>query len=135
MKIKSDKVKLIRHYIKDLSFENPQDINELNFQVNNNEISTNMNVIYEPYNNNFFSLVIKISIDCTSKENNKLCHLELDYFGFFKDINLNFEKKSLTENGLKLIFPFAKEIIEVITHKGGSIPISLSDLDYNLIEN
>lgn len=132
---KSDKVKLIKHYIKDLSFENPQDINQFNSQINNNKISTNMNVIYEPYNDNYFSLVIKISIDCTTKENNKMCHLELDYFGFFKDINLNFKKKSLTKYGLKLIFPFAKEIIEVITHKGGTIPISLNDLDFNLIEN
>ena len=70
---KSNKVKLIQHYIKDLSFENPQDISQYNSQLNNNEISTNMNVIYEPYNDNYFSLVIKISIDCTSKENNKLC--------------------------------------------------------------
>ena len=35
---KSDKVKLIRHYIKDLSFENPQDISQYNSQINNNEI-------------------------------------------------------------------------------------------------
>ena len=132
---KSNKVKLIQHYIKDLSFENPQDISQYNSDINNNQISTNMNVVYEPYNNNFFSLIIKISFDCTTKENNKLCHLELDYFGFFKNLNENFEKKSLSEYGLKLIFPFAKEIVEVITHKGGSIPISLNDSDFNLIEN
>ena len=132
---KSNKVKLIQHYIKDLSFENPQDINQYNSRINNNEISTDMNVIYEPYNNNFFGLIIKISFDCTTKENDKLCHLELDYFGFFKDLNENSERKSLTEYGLKLIIPFAKEIIEVITHKGGNIPISLNDLDFNLIEN
>ena len=132
---KSNKVKLIQHYIKDLSFENPQDINQYNSRINNNEISTDMNVIYEPYNNNFFGLIVKISFDCTTKENDKLCHLELDYFGFFKDLNENSEKKLLTEYGLKLIIPFAKEIIEVITHKGGNIPISLNDLDFNLIEN
>ena len=51
---KSNKVKLIRHYIKDLSFENPQDINQYNSRIqNNNEILLHMNVIYEPYNNNF----------------------------------------------------------------------------------
>ena len=132
---KSNKVKLIQHYIKDLSFENPQDINQYNSRINNNEISTDMNVIYEPYNNNFFGLIVKISFDLITKENDKLCHLELDYFGFFKDLNENSEKKLLTEYGLKLIIPFAKEIIEVITHKGGNIPISLNNSDFNLIEN
>ena len=78
---KSDVIEIIRHYIKDLSFENPQDINQ-NKSIHNisYEISTNMNVIYKPYNNNFFSLIVKITLDCSSKEEkNKLSHLELDY--------------------------------------------------------
>ena len=32
----SNDIKLIRHYIKDLSFENPQDINEVN-SINNKD--------------------------------------------------------------------------------------------------
>ena len=95
-----------------------------------------MNVIYKPYHNNFFSLIIKITLDCSSKkEKNKLSHLELDYFSFFKKLTENLDQKSLTENGLKLIFPFAKAIIEEISHKGGCIPISLNDVDFNLVEN
>ena len=79
---KSNELELIRHYIKDLSFENPQDINQnKSIQNNNYEISSNMNVIYKPYHNNFFSLVIKITLDCSSKkEKNKLSHLRIGLF-------------------------------------------------------
>ena len=134
---KGNELELIRHYIKDLSFENPQDINQnKSIQNSNYEISSNMNVIYKPYHNNFFSLIIKITLDCSSKkEKNKLSHLELDYFSFFKKLTENLDQKSLTENGLKLIFPYAKTIIEEISHKGGCVPISLNDVDFNLVEN
>ena len=131
-------VKMIKHFIKDLSFENPQDVNFNNAENNNNhDISTNMKVIYEPYKNNFFSLLFKYTFDCSSKENKeKLCYLELDYFGFFKiEKNKEDNQKALTEAGLNFIFPFAKEVIENISLKGGSVPIILDDLNINLIED
>ncbi len=133
----SDEIKLLKHYIKDLSFENPQDINpNKSIQNDNFEISTNINVLYEPYNDNFFSLIIKIILDCSSKDEKiKLSYLELDYLGFFKNLSQNLDQKLLTENGLKLIFPFAKSIIEEISQKGGSVPITVKDIDYNLLEN
>ena len=133
----SDHTKLIRHYIKDLSFENPQDINQnKTIQNHNSLITSNMNVIYKPYKNNFFSLILKITLDCSTKEEkNKLSYLEMDYFGFFKCLTTELDKKLLTESGLKLLFPFAKTIIEEISQKGGSVPIFLDNIDYNLLEN
>ena len=127
---------LIKHFIKDLSFENPQDVNNNAKNNNDNDINVNMNVIFESYDNNFFSLLLKYSYECSSKKNHeKLCHLELDYFGFFKVSKKNsYDQKSLTENGLNLIFPSAKEIVEYITKKGGSFPITLNDIDFKLIE-
>ena len=132
------KVKMIKNFIKDLSYENPQDINYNNADNNNNHnISSNMRVIYEPYKNNFFSLVFKYTFDCSSKINKeKLCYLELDYFGFFKiEKGKKNSQKALTEAGLTFIFPLAKEIIENISLKGGSVPIILDDLNINLIED
>ena len=132
---KIDSIKIIKNFIQDLSFENPQNINENNsVNNNNNDIHVNMNVVYKPYNNNFFSLNLKYTLDCSSKQNKKiLFNLELDYFGYFKILgNKNYDQKSLAEEGTKLLFPFVKEIIEDITRKGGSIPILLNDLDFNL---
>ena len=134
---KESNVKLIKHYIKDLSFENPQNVNELNADHNNhNSIDINMNILHETYKNNHFSLILHFILDCRSKKNNKqLCHLELDYFGFFKAVNKDTtDEKVLTEHALNLIFPFSKEIIENITQKGGSVPISLNNVDFNLVK-
>ena len=135
---KKSNVKLIKHFIKDLSFENPQSINDVNLDYNNNNsIDFNMKILHERYENNHFSLMLKYIVDCTTKNNNKkLCHLELEYFGFFKILNKDeADQKVLTENGLNIIFPFAKEIIENVTRWGGSFPISLNSVDLSLMEN
>ena len=132
---KVDSIKIIKNFIKDLSFENPQNINENNSDNNNNNnIEINMNVIFKPYKNNFFSLNIKYFLDCSSKKNKKkLFNLELDYFGFFEILEKsNYDQKLVTEKGVKLLFPFVKEIIEDITRKGGSIPILLNELNFDL---
>ena len=131
---KENSIKLLKNYIKDLSFENPQSINENNsVNNNNNDININMNVIFEPYKNNFFSLILNYTLDCSSKQNNKkLFNLELDYFGFFEILEQNHDQKLLTEKALRLLFPFAKEIVENITQNGGSIPISLNEIDIEL---
>ena len=132
---KNDSIKIIKNFIRDLSFENPQNINENNSDYNNNnDIDVKMNVVYKPYNSNFFSLNLKYTLDCSSKKNNKkLFNLELDYFGFFEifDTN-NHNQKLMTEKGVKLLFPFVKEIIEDITRKGGSVPILLNEVDFSL---
>ena len=132
---KNNSIKIIKNFIQDLSFENPQNINENNsVNNNNNDIDVNMNVVYKPYNNNFFSLNLKFTIDCSSKKNKrKLFNLELDYFGFFEILEtINHNQKLLTEKGTELLFPFAKEIIEDITRKGGSVPILLNEVKFNL---
>ena len=133
------KIKMIREYIKDLSYENPQNINENNFSNNNNSnVDVKMNVVYKPYNdNNFFSLVLRYNIDCSSNENKKkLFNLELDYFGFFEILDKeNHDQEVLTKIGLKLMLPSVKDIVENISKKGGSLPISLSDVDFSLTKN
>ena len=135
---KNNSIKIIKNFIQDLSFENPQNINENNSNNNNdNDIIVNMKVIYKPYNNKFFSLNLKYNLDCSSKKNKrKLFNLELDYFGFFEIlVSDNYNQKSLTEKGVELLFPFAKEIIEDITRKGGSVPIILNEVNFNLTKD
>ena len=132
---KNEGIKIIKNFIQDLSFENPQDVNENNFvNNNNNDINIDVNVTFKPYKNNFFSLILNFTLDCSSKNNKKkLFNLELDYFGFFEILDKNnHNQKLLTEKGVKMLFPFCREIIENITRKGGSIPILLKEIDFNL---
>ena len=130
-------IEVIKHYIKDLSFENPQSLTENNLENSKNcNISQNMSFIHTPFKNDFFSIIVKYSCDCSSKKTgNKLLVLELDYFGFFKIVNKSFNKASLTKAGAKLILPYVKSIIEDITNRGGSIKIILKDVDLDLIKN
>ena len=133
---KVSNIKIIKHFIKDLSFENLHKINDGLFNSNNSDIDLDMKAIYQHYDNDFFSIVLNYTFDCSSKESKeKLSHLELDYFGFFKILDTpNNNQKNLTQNGLKLIYPYAKKIIEKITQMGGSVPIKLNDIDFNILE-
>ena len=130
-------IEVIKHYIKDLSFENPQSVQENNLENNKIcNISQNMSFVHTPFKNNFFSIIVKYSCDCSSKNTgNKLLVLELDYFGFFKIVNKSSNKANLTKAGAKLILPYVKSIIEDITDRGGSIKITLEDVDLDLIKN
>ena len=130
-------IEVVKHYIKDLSFENPQSIQENNLENNKNcNISQNMSFVHTTFKNNFFSIIVRYSCDCSSKKTgNKLLVLELDYFGFFKTLNHSSNKANLTKEGAKLILPYVKSIIENITNKGGSIKITLEDVDLDLVKN
>ena len=130
-------IEVIKHYIKDLSFENPQSIQENNLENNKNcNVSHNMSFVHTSFKNNFFSIIVKYFCECSSKKTgDKLLVLELDYFGFFKILNNSSNKVNLTKEGVKLILPYVKSIIENITDKGGSIKISLEDVNLDLIKN
>ena len=131
-------IKLLKNFIKDLSFENHQNINENNvFNSSNSDLNVNISVFYRPYNNNFFSLVLRYNFDCSSKENKKnLFNLELDYYGFFEILKQkDYDQEGFTKSGLKMLFPFVKEIVEDITRKGAGMPVSLNEVDFNLIKN
>ena len=131
-------IEVIKHYIKDLSFENPQSIQENNLEnVKNSNVSQNMSFVHTSFKNNYFSVVLKYSCECSSEKNgNKLLVLELDYLGFFKILNnKTYNQADLTKAGAKLILPFVRSIIEDITNKGGSIKITLEDVDFNLVKN
>ena len=130
-------IKIIKHYIKDLSFENPQSLNENNADNNNNNISENISLVHEPFEKKIFGITMKYSCECIStKIEKKLFVLELDYFGLFKLVsNKSYNQADLTKVGAKLIFPFVKSIVEDISNKGGSISISLKDFDFELVKS
>jgi len=128
-------IKIIRHYIKDLSFENPQSISENNSVINDDSnFSQNMSLIYLPYKNNFFGVIMKCACEGSSKKNNsKLFVLELDYLGFFKIINdETYNQTDLTKIGGRIILPFVRSIIRDVTSKGGSLSIDIPEVDFDL---
>ena len=129
--------KIIKHYIKDLSFENLQDVNNQNFNKDDVEFSDSINAILQTYNKKNFSVLLKYTCDCKLiKKKDKVFILEVDYFGLF-EINKrdDHNQDELTKRGCILLYPILKPIVEDITKKGSLFSISLSNLDFNLIKN
>ena len=60
---KDPNFKILKNCIKDLSFENPQNIDE-NFVINkdNTNLNVNVNVFYKPYDNKSFSFMVSPSL-------------------------------------------------------------------------
>ena len=125
---------ILNQYIKDLSYENLQSTNSINSAKITSDVSLDMNAFFQSYVKDCIGVTLKIICSSTLEEQ-KIFHLELDYFGFFKIINnLNYEEDILTNEAARLIFPFARSIIANLTQNGGSIPILLDNIDFTLIK-
>jgi preprotein translocase subunit SecB len=71
---------------------------------------------------------------CSSDLNN-VFHLELDYSGLFKIMNIEiYNQDDLTSEAVRLLFPFARSIIAQITLNGGSLPIYLDNIDFGTLQ-
>ena len=126
---------ILNQYIKDLSYENPQSINLIQSKDKSPDISINMNATLQSYDNDCIGVTFKIICNAYS-EKQQLFLLELDYFGFFKIINnTGFDNDVLTNEAIRLIFPFARLIVANITQNGGYLPIILDNVDFNLTNN
>lgn len=125
---------IVKQYIKDLSYENPQTFDLIHSQHKPSDVSLNVNAYFQSYSNNVFAVSLKIICHLSIKKNN-VFHLELDYCGFFKIMDKEiYNEDVLTSEGAILIFPFAKSIITNITQNGGSIPIFLDNIDFNILQ-
>ena len=128
---------ILNQYIKDLSYENLQNNGIKNFNQKENDTSIDINVIYEPKSDNNFEVIIKVKINCKSRNKKSIIfHLELDYYGFFELEKIkNFDRDKLSSEGAKIIFPFARSIIANITQNGGNMPIILDNVNFDLMKS
>ena len=129
--------KIIKHYIKDLSFENLQDVNNQNFHKNDVEFNDNINAILQTYSEKNFSILLKYTCDCSLiKKKEKIFILEIDYFGLFEiSKRENYTQNALTKSGITLLYPKLKYLVEYISQNGAPLGITLNDLNFNLIKN
>ena len=127
---------IVKHYIKDLSFENLCDLNNQDFKKDDIKISDNIRVVFQAYNDNNFSVLFKYSCDCLFVEDEKrIFILEIDYFGLFKKNNMsNYSNDDLAKAGCTILHPILKPIVEYIVQNGAPIKITLAEPDLNLIQ-
>lgn len=127
---------IVKHYIKDLSFENLCNINNQDLKKDEVKISDNISVVFQAYNDDNFSVLFKYSCDCLLVENEKRVFiLEIDYFGLFKKNNMSdYSNDDLAKAGCIILYPILKSIVEYITQNGAPINITLTEPDFNLIK-
>ena len=124
-------LQLIKNYIKDLSFENPQSISLIGIDKSSENINLDFSVLSKPFVNDHIEVILQIRCNSIHDEKILFC-LELDYLGFFKIINnINIDNDAITKEAVEQLFPFAKSIISDISKKGGFVTISLNKLDFN----
>ena len=124
-------LQLIKKYIKDLSFENPQSISLIGIDKSTKDIDLDFSVISKPFDNDHIEVILQIKCNSSHNETILFC-LELDYLGFFKIINnIDIDNDAITKEAVEQLFPFAKSIINDISKKGGFVTISLNELDFN----
>jgi preprotein translocase subunit SecB len=127
---------IVKHYIKDLSFENLCNINNQDLKKDEVKISDNISVVFEAYNDDNFSVLLKYSCDCLLVKNEKRVFiLEIDYFGLFKKNNMsNYSNDDLAKASCIILYPILKPIVEYIAQNGAPINITLTEPDFNLIK-
>ena len=124
-------LQIIKKYIKDLSFENPQSISLIGINKSTKNINLDFSVISKLFDKDHIEVILKIKCNSSQDETILFC-LELDYLGFFKIINnVNVDNDAITKEAVEQLFPFAKSIINDISEKGGFVTISLNELDFN----
>ena len=127
----TSQLQLIKKYIKDLSFENPQSISLVNIDKSTENINLDFSVISKPFDKDHIEVTLQIKCNCYH-ENKILFCLELDYLGFFKKLNsINIDDDTITKEAIKHLFPSVKSIIHDISQNGGFVTISLNKFDLN----
>lgn len=124
------------HYIKDLSFENPQPLKTFSLQKNP-DIAINVDVQGKAVADNTYEVELTIKAEATV-EKERVYLLELTYAGIFT-IQAKDEaeiRRYLLVDCPRLLFPFARALVSHTTHEASVMPINLANVDfYKLAES
>ena len=123
-------------YVKDLSFENPRPLENLQTPKKDSDIEISVNVNAQPLETkNHYEVLLHIR--ATAQKNDKAAFLvDLVYGGIFET---NVEPKNLQPLLLiecpRLLFPFARNIVSDMTTQGGYPALLLQPIDFHHLYN
>lgn len=124
------------HYIKDLSFENPNPLKTFSLQKSP-DVAINVDVQGKSIGDQTYEVELTIRAEAT-EEKEKIYLLELNYAGIFT-IQAQDEseiRKYLLVDCPRLLFPFARALVAHTTHEASVMPINLTNIDfYKLAES
>jgi len=132
-----NKIKLISHYIKDLSFENYA-AQTGSFSKEKPKISIDIKMKRKALTNNILEVTIILLLEANLKTN-KIFLIELSYAGTFIVQNLpnqNQNKRVAFVDCPNIIFPFIRQTVLNITQSSGFPPLTLDYVDFaNLFDS
>ena len=122
------------HYIKDLSFENPNAPLIYTPSETTPEVSVGFSVASSPVEGHDRHFEIVLSVNATAKRGDETMFvLELSYGG---EVSVAPEMDEQNVNpvvmieGPRFLFPFARAIIATISREGGFMPLNLQPIDF-----
>jgi preprotein translocase subunit SecB len=121
----------LAHYVKDLSFENPNAPRSLGPQETPPNISINVNVNAKPLAENDYEVDITLEGQAGEGEG-LLFKFELVFAGVFRLTNIpkEHEHQVLMIECPRLMFPFARSVLANAVRDGGFPPFLLQPIDF-----
>jgi preprotein translocase subunit SecB len=122
---------VIRQYIKDLSFENPNVGKLLDGPGDNPNLNLEVNVNAKRVGRDLYESAIEFKARATNKAG-VIYDLELVYAGMFKIENMPAQalEPFLLINCPLLMFPFVRRLVADLTREGGFPPLLLDPIDF-----
>jgi preprotein translocase subunit SecB len=119
-------------YIKDLSFEQPDALQNLKNAADHPEIGINIDVNAQNVQDNMYE--VTLTVQATATRNKETIFInELQYAGLFtiaQDVPKEAIHPILMIECPRLLFPYARSIIANTTREGGFPPLSLNPIDF-----
>ena len=123
------KIKVIRQYIKDLSFEIPTAPQIFLTPVDKPQIDLSVDIDVKKLNETAFEVSLKVGADANKKD---LFICEVEYAGIFniEDIEPEVMEQILLVYCPNILFPFVRKIVANCTMDGGFSPLMLDPIDF-----
>lgn len=120
-------------YVKDISFENPEPLKNLNVQEGQApEIELNIDIQAQPLGENAYEVTLHLTTNAHYNKQ-RMFLAELQYAGVFtlaSDLPQEAIHPILMIECPRLLFPYARNLISILTREGGFPALMLSPIDF-----
>lgn len=130
------RLSVVKIYTKDFSFESPQSPDIFNTQEWSPNTNLNLRSSHTPVNDSLHEVVLTITVDAKTKEDEKTIFLiELHQAGLFEIGGYNKEEMGAVIGSFcpSVLFPYARESIATAVQKGGFPEFVLQPINFDAL--
>ena len=130
------RLSVVKIYTKDISFESPQSPDIFNMQEWAPNTNLNLRSSHTPVNDSLHEVVLTITIDAKTKEDEKTIFLvELHQAGLFEISGYNKEEMGAVIGSFcpNVLFPYARESIASTIQKGGFPEFVMQPINFDAL--